>query len=117
MTELIKAPTKNEAIYFNSELEIKSKKSFNRFIDAVLQQINDTVYSYNWMESGSPTCEITWYWVREMFPDVLKKHLYDTILPILKQKIDDAGYALFYSGGGDRVYYFILTPKELKDKK
>lgn len=117
MIELIKAPTKQEAIDFNHELEIKSKESFNEFIDAVLQKINDTIVAQNWIHKTSTTCEIRWDWLIDKFPNILQKHLYDTLLPIFKQKIDDAGYGLFYSGGGDRVYYFTLTPKELKDKK
>lgn len=113
--EIIKAPTLLEAEKKDNKILELSAANVADFVEHVIEIINKEISENNFLVYKSPTIEIKWDWYYSNWKHkVDKRHVYKLALPILKEKIDEAGYDLFYSGGGEVVYYFTITPKELK---
>jgi hypothetical protein len=118
MTEIIKAPSLLEATRYNNKIVELDRENTDAFCEDVVKQINAHIKRNNWFLNPAPTVEIKWDWWRENWKGKMSQQgIYKYAIPILKQKIEDAGYSLFYSGGGDRVAYFTMRPKELEKQQ
>lgn len=118
MLEIIKAPSLSEATQNNLTIQERDKMNCNDFCEAVIGIINQRVADNNFYLRPAPTIEIKWDWWHENWKGKMSQQgIYEYAIPILKQKIEAAGYKLFYSGGGDRVAYFTMKPIELEGLK
>lgn len=113
--KVLKAPTIEETKLASKNMDEESKKHLPYFLNDVFEQINIFIKNNNFVENNSPTIEFKWEWYKEHWKNkITNSMLYGEALSTIKEELKKSGWYVFYSGGGDRVYYFSLTPESMK---